>query len=109
MRFLEATQGTEWLFFGMDMMNCIKKCVLVIRDNLLINSLDLNRLWIRNLARDDRCISANGKEARFPFLNQDLIKYVATIDPQLLTNFSMPKGTGDKILLRNVAKYLGLE
>ena len=69
----------------------------------------MNRLWIRNLGRDDRSISSNSKEVRFPFLNRQLIEYVATIKPELLTNFAMPRGTGDKILLRNVAKELGLE
>ena len=37
---------------------------------------DLNRLWIRNLGRDDRAISDNGVEARFPFLDQKLIEAV---------------------------------
>ena len=32
-------------------------------------SLDLDRLWHRNMGRDDRVISVNGKEARFPFLD----------------------------------------
>ena len=38
-------------------------------------SLDLDRLWHRNMARDDRAISHNGKEARFPFLDLDLQAY----------------------------------
>ena len=33
-------------------------------------SLDLNRLWHRNMGRDDRAISHNAKEARFPFLDR---------------------------------------
>ena len=32
-------------------------------------SLDLDRIWHRNMGRDDRVISVNGKEARFPFLD----------------------------------------
>ena len=28
-------------------------------------AMDLDRLWHRNMGRDDRAISANGKEARF--------------------------------------------
>ena len=31
--------------------------------------LDLDRIWHRNMGRDDRVISVNGKEARFPFLD----------------------------------------
>ncbi|KAK9676051.1 hypothetical protein RND81_11G050500 [Saponaria officinalis] len=36
--------------------------------------LDMQRIWKRNLGRDDRCIADNGKEARFPFLDEDVIK-----------------------------------
>lgn len=32
-------------------------------------SLDLDRIWHRNMGRDDRAISVNGKETRFPFLD----------------------------------------
>ena len=36
-------------------------------------SLDLDRLWHRNMGRDDRVISSTGKEARFPFLDFNLV------------------------------------
>ena len=39
-------------------------------------SLDLDRLWHRNMGRDDRAISHNGKEARYPFLDIDLQTYL---------------------------------
>ena len=48
--------------------------ILIILINIIY--LDLNRLWIRNLSRDDRVISENGKEVRYPFLDSDLIKQV---------------------------------
>lgn len=35
-------------------------------------SLDLDRIWHRNMGRDDRIISYNAKEARFPFLDTNL-------------------------------------
>ena len=35
-------------------------------------SLDLDRIWHRNMGRDDRVISVNGKEARFPFLDIEI-------------------------------------
>ena len=35
-------------------------------------SLDLDRIWHRNMGRDDRLISDNGKEARFPFLDIEI-------------------------------------
>lgn len=37
--------------------------------------LDVNRLGKRNLGRDDRVISHWGKEARFPFLDENLVKW----------------------------------
>ena len=36
-------------------------------------SMDLDRLWHRNMGRDDRVISSCGKEARFPFLDTNLL------------------------------------
>ncbi|KAK4974748.1 hypothetical protein LTR28_010123 [Elasticomyces elasticus] len=37
--------------------------------------LDVGRLGKRNLGRDDRIISNWGREARFPFLDEDLIEW----------------------------------
>ncbi|RDW75030.1 hypothetical protein BP6252_06172 [Coleophoma cylindrospora] len=37
--------------------------------------LDINRLGKRNLGRDDRVISHWGREARFPFLDENLVKW----------------------------------
>lgn len=37
--------------------------------------LDVNRLGKRNLGRDDRVISHWGREARFPFLDESLVKW----------------------------------
>ena len=37
---------------------------------------DMRRLWLRNLGRDDRILSDQGREARHPFLHaplQDLV------------------------------------
>ncbi|ODQ78099.1 hypothetical protein BABINDRAFT_163121 [Babjeviella inositovora NRRL Y-12698] len=36
---------------------------------------DLNRLYVRNLGRDDRVISSWGKELRYPFLDEALIRF----------------------------------
>ena len=76
-----------------------------------MKNIDLNRLWIRNLGRDDRSISANKKECRFPFLDRKLIRIIENIDLRLLTNFYLPKGKGgDKIVLRLIAyKLMGLK
>jgi asparagine synthetase B (glutamine-hydrolysing) len=37
--------------------------------------LDVNRLGKRNLGRDDRVLSHWGREARFPFLDESLVKW----------------------------------
>lgn len=37
--------------------------------------LDVSRLGKRNLGRDDRAISNWGREARFPYLDEDLVKW----------------------------------
>jgi asparagine synthetase B (glutamine-hydrolysing) len=37
--------------------------------------LDINRLGKRNLGRDDRIISHWGREARFPYLDEELVKW----------------------------------
>lgn len=68
-------------------------------------SLDLDRLWHRNMGRDDRVISACGKEARFPFLDIDLMRYLAHNCPtEMLCDWSDFRGKGDKKLLRMVAE-----
>ena len=37
--------------------------------------LDVNRLGKRNLGRDDRVMSHWGREARFPYLDEELVKW----------------------------------
>lgn len=75
-------------------------------------STDLDRLWHRNMGRDDRAISHNGKEARFPFLDLEMQKYLASVSSQLIVDgklknswfdTNLSRGTGDKFLLRQYA------
>ncbi|XP_030484760.2 uncharacterized protein LOC115701178 isoform X1 [Cannabis sativa] len=70
--------------------------------------LDMQRIWKRNLGRDDRCIADNGKEARFPFLDEDVIKVLLDIPLWEVTDLNQPSGVGDKKILREVAQLLGL-
>ncbi|XP_031268038.1 asparagine synthetase domain-containing protein 1 isoform X2 [Pistacia vera] len=70
--------------------------------------LDMQRIWKRNLGRDDRCCADNGKEARFPFLDEDVIRTLLDIPLWEIANLGQPSGTGDKKILREVAKILGL-
>lgn len=71
--------------------------------------LDVQRIWKRNLGRDDRIISDNGKEARFPFLDEDVIKTLLDIPLWDIADLNQPSGVGDKKILREVARLLGLE
>ncbi|KAF8609362.1 adenine nucleotide alpha hydrolases-like protein [Ceratobasidium sp. AG-I] len=83
----------------------------------LINELqlDLDRLPTRNLGRDDRVISAHGRESRYPFLSLSLVAYLAQlpvqvkVDPRLaIQEETLGAGMGDKTLLRLAADRLGL-
>ncbi|XP_073115912.1 uncharacterized protein [Elaeis guineensis] len=71
--------------------------------------LDMLRIWKRNMGRDDRCISDRGKEARFPFLDEDVIRTLLEIPLWEIAQLDKPSGRGDKKILREVAQLLGLE
>lgn len=64
--------------------------------------MDFDRLWVRNLGRDDRVISEHGKEVRFPFLDAEFVKFVRGIDIKHVCDFSRQPGAGDKMILREV-------
>ncbi|KAK8659327.1 hypothetical protein V6N13_029532 [Hibiscus sabdariffa] len=70
--------------------------------------LDMQRIWKRNLGRDDRCIADSGKEARFPFLDEDVIRTLLDIPLWEVADLDQPSGKGDKKILREVAQMLGL-
>jgi len=71
--------------------------------------LDLDRLPSRNLGRDDRVISSNAKETRYPFLDLSFVDFIATIPAYLKMDPTMDvNGVGDKRLLREAARSLGL-
>jgi len=78
--------------------------------------MDIKRLWIRNLGRDDRVISFHGRESRNPFLDEPFINLVREQPLWYLADFSSDPSTtvsssglpGDKKLLRRAAQKLGL-
>lgn len=70
--------------------------------------MEVGRLWTRNLGRDDRCLSDYGKEARFPFLDEDVVAYLEVLPLQLKCDMSLPLGEGDKLILRKVARQIGV-
>jgi asparagine synthetase B (glutamine-hydrolysing) len=71
--------------------------------------MDQDRLWERNLGRDDRLVSDNGKEARFPFLDAHVVDFLQRTPLSSVCDFGLPPGQGDKRILRLVAQRLGME
>ncbi|KAG0031167.1 hypothetical protein BGZ81_001660 [Podila clonocystis] len=69
--------------------------------------LDLDRISTRNLGRDDRIISDHGKEARYPFLGAHVVALLSSLRVDLKVDLRYPRGVGEKILLRHMARDLG--
>ncbi|CAH8565994.1 unnamed protein product [Schistosoma turkestanicum] len=62
----------------------------------------------RNLGRDDRIISAHGRMARLPYLDERIVDFLSKIPLEFKINPELPKGQGEKFLLRQVALMLNL-
>ncbi|XP_070694747.1 asparagine synthetase domain-containing protein 1 [Pempheris klunzingeri] len=71
-------------------------------------AMELARIPSRNLGRDDRVIGDHGKEARFPYLDEDVVNYLNSLPVWEKADLSLPRGVGEKLLLRLTAKQLGL-
>jgi asparagine synthetase B (glutamine-hydrolysing) len=71
-------------------------------------ALDVRRLWLRNLGRDDRLVADRGREARHPFLDEDLVAEALALPLPALADLALPAGTGDKRVLRQALVQLGL-
>ncbi|KAM9347822.1 asparagine synthetase domain-containing protein 1 [Symphorus nematophorus] len=71
-------------------------------------AMELGRISSRNLGRDDRVIGDHGKEARFPYLDEDVVSYLNSLPVWEKADLSLPRGVGEKLLLRLAAKQLGL-
>ncbi|ESO11561.1 hypothetical protein HELRODRAFT_189999 [Helobdella robusta] len=69
---------------------------------------EITNLWNRNLGRDDRIISDHCREARFPYLDEDLVDFILSLDMHLKFDLRAPRGVGDKLLLRMAAQDLNL-
>ncbi|KAI2505650.1 asparagine synthase [Fragilaria crotonensis] len=70
--------------------------------------LDINRIWERNMGRDDRLLSDHGKEARFPYLDPNVMQFLAQVPVDDICDFSGEPGQGDKRILRLVAQRMQL-
>lgn len=69
---------------------------------------DLDRISSRNLGRDDRITADHGMEARFPFLDENVVNYLNSLPIWHKCNLNLERGKGEKLLLRLLAKKLGL-
>uniref|UniRef100_A0A2D4GKS4 Asparagine synthetase domain-containing protein 1 n=2 Tax=Micrurus corallinus TaxID=54390 RepID=A0A2D4GKS4_MICCO len=70
--------------------------------------MELSRISSRNLGRDDRVIGDHGKEARFPFLDEEVVSFLNLLPVWEKANLALPRGIGEKLLLRLAAAELGL-
>lgn len=78
---------------------------------------DIDRIGKRNLGRDDRVISHWGKEARYPFLDEDVVAWALQAPVWDKVGFGFELGSeldgGDlepgKLVLRLLAKKLGMD
>ncbi|KAF4799582.1 Asparagine synthetase domain-containing protein 1 [Turdus rufiventris] len=70
--------------------------------------MELGRISSRNLGRDDRIIGDHGKEARFPFLDEDVVSFLNSLPISEKVDLTLPRGIGEKLILRLAAKELGL-
>lgn len=79
--------------------------------------LDVNRLGKRNLGRDDRVITHWGKEARFPYLDESLVRWAVetpiwekcSFHTASLPNDKPPDIEPGKTVLRLLALELGMK
>jgi len=70
--------------------------------------LEIERIPTRNLGRDDRIVSSHGKELRVPFLSLRVVKICASLPVHFKVDPRLPPGVGDKLLIREAARRLGL-
>ncbi|XP_072172747.1 asparagine synthetase domain-containing protein 1-like [Diadema setosum] len=70
--------------------------------------MEVDRISARNLGRDDRVISDHGRESRYPYLDENVVSYLNGLPIWLKADLSLPRGVGEKLLLRVAAQQLGL-
>jgi asparagine synthetase B (glutamine-hydrolysing) len=76
----------------------------VLGDELLC---EVERIGYRNNGRDDRLCGSFGKEARHPFLDEELCHYALSCPLHSLVDFEDPSKEGGKTALRSALQSLG--
>lgn len=72
--------------------------------------LDLGRLWQRNLGRDDRVLSDSARDVRHPYLDEDVVSWVAAqnIDTVFEAKDTAHIGENKPLLRRLAREVLGM-
>ncbi|RZC38319.1 asparagine synthetase domain-containing protein [Asbolus verrucosus] len=72
---------------------------------------DWQNLSHRNLARDDRVVSDHGRQLRTPYLDEEVVAFIRNLNcwEKTFPSHDLPKGIGEKMLLRCLAYRLGLK
>ncbi|XP_042678122.1 asparagine synthetase domain-containing protein 1 [Centrocercus urophasianus] len=86
---------------------CFRKCGLEGLNKEI--EMELGRISSRNLGRDDRIIGDHGKEARFPFIDEDVVSFLNSLPISEKADLTLPRGIGEKLILRLGAVELGLK
>lgn len=110
-RVLLLGSGADELFAGYSRhRNAFKRADPGESERILMEELDLDwiRLPNRNLARDDRVISDHSTTPRTPYLQEDLIQFVRSLNANQRCNLKLEAGVGDKLFLRLCAYKLRL-
>jgi asparagine synthetase B (glutamine-hydrolysing) len=68
----------------------------------------IRRLWLRNGGRDDRVCLHIGKQCVCPYLAPDFIEYALALPSSMLIRPDLPRGQGEKWILRQIALKYGL-
>ncbi|KAL3982440.1 Asparagine synthase family protein [Acanthocheilonema viteae] len=68
---------------------------------------ELKRIGEKNLGRDDRVVSSLGKDLKSPFLDDLFVEWVASLPLEYKSDFTQPRGVGEKCLIREALKLLG--
>ncbi|WKY07423.1 hypothetical protein Q1695_007123 [Nippostrongylus brasiliensis] len=67
---------------------------------------ELRRLGSRNGGRDARVAVILNKQLRAPLLHDDFVSWANAIPPRLKWNLSLPRGVGEKLIIRKVLAAL---